>query len=233
MAPLPEEPFMTTHFAFRASDELSRSSLTLMENFERRVAEPQSTLFVKVAQQFADEIVDTLLLNLVRSNGSGSSSNAQRLESFAGIIKSTVNGLIKQVLGKMSNDELSPLSSYIREHRRAFTLGSETHDYITYETPADFHARFVAVLEKGARGERDNAELIACMEQFHELSLSVFYDKSLKLVKLGFIGRKLAEVGGSAIRKGAQSTSRHSVPNMTDEEYRRFSEYFLGMLITL
>ncbi|MCD6060860.1 MAG: hypothetical protein K0S16_1171 [Moraxellaceae bacterium] len=223
---------MTTYFAFRASDELSRSSLTLMENFERGAKEPQNTLFVKVAQLFADEIVDTLLLNLVRSSGSGA-SNAQRLESFAGIIKSTVNGLIKQVLGKMSNDELSPLSGYIREHRRSFTLNGEACDYIAYETPADFHARFRAVLEKGARGERDNAELLSCMDQFHELSLSTFYDKSLSLVKLGFIGRKLAEVGGSAIRKGALSTSRHSVPNMTDEEYRRFSEYFLGMLITV
>jgi hypothetical protein len=221
---------MTTYFAFRASDELSASSLALMENFERRAPEPQSALFVKVAQLFADEIVDTLLLNLVRSSGA-SSSNASRLEGFAGIIKSTVSGLIRQVLGKMSNDELSPLSGYIREHRLSFTRNGETRDYMAFLTPPDFHARFRAVLERGVRGERDDTELLACMEQFHELAFRNFYDDSLKQVKLGFIGRKLTEVGGAAIRKGAQSTSRHSVPNMSDDEYRRFSEYFLGMLI--
>lgn len=222
---------MTTYFAFRASEELNRSSLALMDNFERKAPEPQSALFVKVAQLFADEVVDTLVLNLVRSPGANP-ANAKRLESFAGIIKSTVNGLIKQVLGKMSNDELSPLSGYIREHRRTFTVSGETGDYMVFETPAEFDARFRAVLERGVRGERDDAEMLACMEQFHELSLSAFYDESLRLVKLGFIGRKLAEVGGSAIRKGAHSTSKHSIPNMSDDEYRRFSEYFLGLLIT-
>jgi len=223
---------MTSYFAFRASEALSTSSLTLMENFERQAPEPQSALFVKTAQLFADEIVDTLLLNLVRSSGSGH-ANAQRLESLAGIIKGTVNGLIRQVLGKMSNAELSPLSGYIRAQRLTLTVDGQPQVCMVAEMPADVHARFRAVLERGVRGERDDAELLACMAQFHEIVLSTFYDQSLQLVKLGFIGRKLAEVGGAAIRRGVHSTSKHSIPNMSDDEYRRFSEYFLGMLISV
>lgn len=222
---------MTTYFAFRASEDLSKSSHTLMENFEKVVREPQSTLFVKVAQLFADEIVDTLLLNLARNSSSGHHTHS--LENFAGIIKSTVNGLIKQVLGKMSNDDLQPLSGYIRKRRMELTLNGETCDYIVFETPADFHARFRAVLEKGARGELDQAELIACMDLFHDMSLTAFYDESLKQIKLGFFGRKIADMGGAAIRKGSHSISHRTIPHLHGDDLKHFSEYFLGMLVTV
>lgn len=223
---------MTTYFAFRASDSLSRSSLALMENFERGVKEPQGPLFVEVAQLFSDEIVDTLLLNIVRASGPGS-SQAGSLEQFAGLIKSTVHSLIKQVLGKMSNDELQSLSGYIRQRRVSIVRNGEEQVYIAFPTPADFHQRFRAVLEQGARGEKNSEELLACMEQFHELAFSAFYDESLKQIKLGFIGRKVADLGGAAIRKGAQSTSRRTIPALGGEELKRFSNYFLDMLITV
>ncbi|MCC2638214.1 MAG: hypothetical protein K0Q68_1933 [Moraxellaceae bacterium] len=222
---------MTTYFAFRASPELSESSHRLMENFEKGVHESQSTLFVKVAQLFADEIVDALLLNLVRN--SSNQANAHTLENFAGIIKSTVNTLIKQVLGKMSNEDLRPLSGYIRKRRMDLVVNGETHDHIVFETPADFHARFRAVLEKGLQGELDQVELLACMDVFHELSLTAFYDEALQQVKLGFIGRKVADLGGAAIRKGSHSASRRSIQHMHAEDMKHFSQYFLGMLITV
>lgn len=222
---------MTTYFAFRASEELTQSSHILMENFEKGVREPQSTLFVKVAQLFADEIVDALLLNLVRN--SSNQQHTHTLESFAGIIKTTVNGLIKQVLGKMSNDELQPLSGYIRKRRMALTINGETHDHIVFETPADFHARFRTVLEKGAQGELDQPELIACMDIFHELSLTAFYDESLKQIKLGFFGRKIADMGGAAIRKGSHSVSHRTIPHLHGDDLKHFAGYFLSMLVTV
>lgn len=222
---------MTTYFAFRASEDLSQSSHQLMENFDRKVREPQSALFVKVAQLFADEIVDTLLLNLVRN--SSNAAHASSLESFAGIIKSTVNTLIKQVLGKMSNDELHPLSDYIRKRRRELTVNGETHDHIVFETPADWHERFKAVLEKGAEGVLDKDEMMACMDIFHELALTAFYDESLAQIKLGFIGRKVAEMGGAAIRKGSHSMTHRTIPHLHGDDLRHFSQYFLGMLVTV
>jgi hypothetical protein len=223
-----EEMPMTTYFAFRASKELSESSHQLMENFERQAREPQSALFVHVAQLFADEIVDTLLLNLAR-NSSGK-SHTHALENFAGIIKSTVNTLISKVLGKMSNDELQPLSGYLRKVRREFPVDGQPVDHIVFETPADFHARFKAVLEKGLGGQLDQPEMIACMDIFHDLALTAFYDDSLSQIKLGFIGRKLAEVGGAAIRKGSHSISHRTIPHMHDDDVKHFAEYFLGML---
>lgn len=223
---------MTCYFAFQASDTLRDSSLSLMENFEQGVREPQSALFVKVAQLFTDEIVGALLLNIVQAAESNH-SGAKVLEQFASVIKSTVHSLIKQVLGKMNNEELRPLSSYIKQRRLTLTVDGQTADYIAFPMPADFHARFRAVLEKGARGEKSEAEMLACMEKFTEMAHQSFYDDSLKLIKLGFIGRKVADVGGAAIRKGSQAASKRLIPALEGSELKDFSAYFLKMLITV
>lgn len=221
---------MSSYFAFPASAALSASSLTLMENFEKGVREPQSKLFVDVAQRFTDEIIDALLLNIV-SAADEHDTGAKVLKQFAGVIKSTVNGLIKQVLGKMSNDELRPLAGYMREHRLTLTQNGQEADYIAFAIPDEFHDRFAAVLERGKAGEKVNSELLPCMERFSEMAYQSFYDDAMKTIKLGFIGRKVADVGGAAIRKGSQSATRHLVPTLEGEHLQQFSEYFRGMLI--
>lgn len=221
---------MATYFAFAASDRLSQGSLTLLENFEKGVREPQSRLFVEVGQLFTDEIVDCLLLNIVRS-ADNNHSGAKVLEQFAGLIKTTVHALIKQVLGKMSNDELSPLAGYMRQRRLTVTRDGQEQDYIAIPLPADFFQRFRKVLEKGAQGEKDSAELLACMEIFSGTAHTKFYDESLGVIKLGFIGRKMADVGGAALRKGSLAATKKLIPEMEGEELKNFSAYFLTMLI--
>ncbi|MDQ8038481.1 MAG: hypothetical protein REI12_13740 [Pedobacter sp.] len=222
---------MASYFAFPASDRLRDGSLTLLENFEQGVREPQSRLFVEVGQIFTDEIVDALLLNIVRS-AENNHSGAKILEQFAGLIKSTVHALIKQVLGKMSNDELRPLAGYMRKRRLTLTQNGQEKDYIAFELPADFHARFRAVLEKCAQGENLQPELLACMEIFTEKAHTAFYDESLGAIKLGFIGRKMADVGGAALRKGSQAATKRLIPDLKGEELKEFSSYFLLMLVS-
>lgn len=221
---------MTCYFAFPSSDALRDSSLTLLENFERGVKEPQSTLFIRVAQLFADEVVDMLLLNLVRGSES-SHSSAGVIESFAGLIKTTVHGLVKQLLGKMDNDELRPLAAVINQRRLTLNRDGVEKDYICFVMTPDFHARFRRVLEKGMKGEQDSDELLACMESFSEQAHEAFYQDSIKPLKLGFVGRKLTEVGGAAMRKGAVSANRRLIPALKGQELIDFCTYFNGMLI--
>lgn len=221
---------MTCYFAFPSSDALRDSSLTLLENFERGVKEPQSTLFVRVAQLFADEVVDMLLLNLVRGSES-SHSSAGVIEGFAGLIKTTVHGLIKQLLSKMDNEELRPLASVINDRRLTLSQDGVEKDFICFAMDPDFHARFRRVLVKGMNGEQDSSELLACMESFSEQAHEAFYQESVRPLKLGFVGRKLTEVGGAAMRKGAVSANRRLIPALKGQELIDFCTYFSGMLI--
>jgi hypothetical protein len=221
---------MTFYFAFRASDALRDSSQLLMENFEKNSSEKQSTRFVQVSQLFTDEIVDALLLNIVRAAES-EHSGAKVLEQFAAFIKTTVHSMIKQVLGKMNNEDLRPLAAYIKERRLTVIQEGETRDFIAFIVPADFYARFRAVLEQGARGEKNPGELLACMDIFADMAHGAFYDESLKPIKLGFIGRKLADVGGAAMRKGSRAASKRLIPDLSGSELKQFCEYFLKLLI--
>ena len=221
---------MTCYFAFPSSDALRDSSLTLLENFERGAREPQNTLFIRVAQLFADEVVDMLLLNLVRGSETPHSS-ASVIESFAGLIKTTVHGLIKQLLSKMSNEEMRPLSAVISERRLKLTQDGTEKDYICFILQPDFHARFKRVLEQGIKGERNPDELLACMEIFSERAHEAFYEESIRPLKLGFIGRKLTDVGGAAMRKGATSANRRLVPGLAGQELIDFCTYFHGFLL--
>lgn len=221
---------MTCYFAFPASDALRDGSLTLLDNFERGAKEPQSKLFVQVAQLYADEIVDVLLLNIVKAAES-QHSGAKILEQFAGLIKSTVHALIRQVLGKMDNQELQPLSAIIRERRLTLQQEGVAKDYIAFTMPADFHAQFRAALEAGVRGERHPEQLCDCMLRFSDMAHKAFYDDSVRPLKLGFVGRKMVDVGGVAISKGSHSATKRLIPDLAGEELKQFSEYFLGFLI--
>ena len=220
---------MTRYFAFQASDALRDGSQQLVENFEKGVQASQSALFVKVSQLYSDEIVDTLLLNIVRA--SEKEASARILGSFASLIKSTVHALIRQVLSKMSNEELRPLSVVIRSHRLTITRDGVTTDYIAFPMPDDFHATFRSVLQAAIDGERQPEQLGDCMLRFSDMAHEAFYDDSVKPLKLGFFGRKMVDMGGAAIRKGSHSASRSLIPTLHGKELQDFATYMQAFLI--
>jgi hypothetical protein len=223
---------MTRYFAFKASDALRDGSLQLLENFEKGVPESQSALFVKVSQLFSDEIVDTLLLNIVRASDQKAAS-ARILESFAGLIKSTVHALIRQVMSKMSNDELRPLSSVIRSRRLTVTRDGVTTDYVGFQMPDEFHETFRKVLQAAIDGDRQPEQLGDCMLRFSDMAHEAFYDDSVRPLKLGFFGRKMVDMGGAAIRKGSHSASKSLIPHLHGQELKDFAAYMQGFLIEI
>lgn len=221
---------MTNYVAFPTSTALAVSSLTLIDNFEKGLRDSQSKLFVDVAQHFTDEIITAFVLNIV-SSADPKDHSSKIMTNFASVIKSTVNGLIKQVLGKMSNDELRPLARYIKAHRLTFMREGKERIYIAFAISEDFYQQFSAVLERGIQGETINKELTSLMENFAVQAHEAFYDESLKSIKLGFIGRKLVDVGSIAIRKGSQTAVRHLMPTLQGDNSKRFCAYFHQMLI--
>ncbi len=221
---------MTCYFAFPASPALSADADLLLKNFDAGIKAPQNTLFVTVAQLYADEIVDALLLNIVRAADPHSTA-AKVLEKFAGLIKSTVHAMIKQVMGKMNNEELKPLAAVIRERRVPLSRDGQTQDYVTFPIPADFFAQYKAILAQAMQGERHPEQMTDCMLRFSDMAYEAFYEDSVKRLKLGFVGRKMVEMGGAAINKGSHSAIRSLMPNLEGQELKDLAAYFDGLLI--
>lgn len=222
---------MSKLFAFAASQ-------ALQEDFQAVIAAyadgnmpkaPQAARIVQLAQRYADEIVDALVLNLLKG-AEADSAAPKALETVASLIKSTVHTLIRQVLSKLDNKELQPVAAYVATRRTILKDAEGERDYISFDlSDADF-ARFDAVWSANAAGQIDKTALNETMLRFATLAIAAFYEDSAKALKLGFIARNLFNVGHGAISKGSQVAINRLIPALRDKETRDFATYFHGML---
>ena len=230
---------MSKLFAFAASDALQQDFQAVIAAYaDGNIPKaPQSARVVQLAQRYADEIVDALLLNLLNGAEAGSAA-PKALETVASLIKGTVHTLIKQVLSKLDNKELQPVAAYVSTRRtilqsvagEAAGDKSGERDYISFDlSDADF-ARFDTIWSANASGQIDKAALNETMLRFSTLAIAAFYEDSAKALKLGFIARNLFNVGHSAIGKGSQVAINRLIPALRDKETQDFAAYFHGML---
>lgn len=226
---------MSKLFAFAASDALQQDFQAVIAAYaDGNIPQaPQSARIVQLAQRYADEIVDALLLNLL-TGADADSAAPKALETVANLIKSTVHTLIKQVLSKLDNKELQPVAAYVSTRRTILKTnagdGVSEHYYISFDlSDADF-ARFDAVWSANAAGQIDKAALNDTMLRFATLAIAAFYEDSAKALKLGFIARNLFNVGHSAISKGSQVAINRLIPALRDKEVQSFAAYFQSML---
>ena len=226
---------MSKIFAFAASDALQQDFQAVIAAYaDGNIPKaPQSVRIVQLAQRYADEIVDALLLILL-TGAEVDSAAPKALETVAGLIKSTVHTLIRQVLSKLDNKALQPVADYVGTRRTILKDGAGDsvveRDYISFDlSDADF-ARFDAVWSANAAGQIDKAALNDTMQRFATLAITAFYEDSAKALKLGFLARNLFNVGHSAISKGSQVAINRLIPALRDKEARNFAAYFHGML---
>ena len=225
---------MTKLFAFAASKELQQDFHAVIAAYAngRVPSEAQAPRIVQLAQRYADEIVDALLLNLL--NGASPDSAAPKaLETVANLIKNTVHSLIKQVLSKLDNKELQPVAAYISERRTLIDDGAGEREFISFELSENDYAQLHTVWLAAAQGRDNKKALNDSMRRLSELSIAAFYQDSAKALKLGFIARNVFNVGQSAISKGSQMAINRLIPALREQEAKDFATYFLSMLKTV
>ncbi|MEO6698306.1 MAG: hypothetical protein ABIR53_02310 [Paraperlucidibaca sp.] len=224
---------MTFLFAFPASKTLTQEFNEVLNAFSNGLpVQPQAGAVVSLAQRYADEIVDALVLNLM-SGSSASSSAPKVLETVASVIKGTSHTLVKQVLAKMSNAELQPLTTYIAHRRTQHTVNGLLLDFISFElSEADYTVLKQAWSDAAIEGNNQVA-MTKAMLRFSELAVQAFYQESAQAVKLGFIARNVFAVGETAIRKGSQAAISRLIPALKPTELKAFGRYFGDMLMVI
>lgn len=222
---------MTKLFAFPASEALREDFEAILMAYAGKVlpTAPQAPLIVDFAQRYSDEIVDALLLNLMKGADADSAA-PKALETVAGLVKGTVHALIRQVLGKLDNAELKPVADYIASRRAELTRDGVTQDYISFQLSDADHELLRKAWARAAAGEGDKTELTQAMLRFSELAIAAFYEDSAKAIKLGFIARNMFNVGHVAISKGSKTAINRLIPSLRPREMQDFAGYFLGML---
>lgn len=220
-------------FAFPASRALHEDFVALATVYANPTLLPrqaQAPMVVQLTQRYSDEIVAALVLNLAQG-GSSDASSSSLLETVANVIKSTVHALIRQVIGKLDNQELIPVAAYIASRRTQLERDGKVIDYISFRLAANDYQLLHSAWSNAANGIIDRPAVTAAMLRFAELSVKAFYEESAHAVKLGFIARNMFSVGQMAISKGSKTAINRLIPSLRERDLKDFAGYFLTMLV--
>ena len=206
-------------FGFIPSAELLTSIQTGQE--KKNSSEPLYPLRDKTALLINDEIIDGILTELIRRFPP--SDKRDTAEKLAGYIKSTVAVLLKQLMGKSSNDivkqsiEFSEKSLF-KDAASNFRVG-ETLDANLVTNLKNSYA------EIKAGNDVNKAALAELYKQFAEATVHHFMNDFNKTLDLGLIKRKAADFGSTAVIKAVHIAVDKIIPNLNKDELLVLAEY--------
>lgn len=176
-------------FGFTPSDALLRNIQTGIE--KKNSSEPLYPLRDEVALQINDEIIDALLVELVRRFPE--SDKRETAEKLAGYVKSTVAVLLKQLLSKAPNDivqqsiEFSQRSLF-KTSQGEYKVGETLDPTLVINLKNSF-------AEIQAGNQVDKHVLAEQYKQFADATIRHFMIDFNKTLDLGMIKRKASDIG--------------------------------------
>ena len=206
-------------FGFIPSAELLTSIQTGQE--KKNSSEPLYPLRDKTALLINDEIIDGILTELVRRFPP--SDKRDTAEKLAGYIKSTVAVLLKQLMGKSSNDVVKQSiefseKSLFKDAAGNFRVG-ETLDANLVTNLKNSYA------EIKAGNDVNKAALAELYKQFADATVHHFMNDFNKTLDLGMIKRKAADFGSTAVIKAVHIAINKIIPNLNKDELLVLAEY--------
>lgn len=219
-------------FGFPASDALQADyeQLTAAYADGRLPSTPMAPVFIDFAQRYADEILDALILNLVRGADPDSAA-PKTLESAVNLIKSTAHALIRQALAKRSNRDLASVAAFMQTRRVRLLQQGQLRDFISFPLTDADHALLAGAWAGAAGGVRDHAAMIRATQRLIDLGMQAFYQDTGDAIELGFVARKMFNMGHVAIQKALNLAASRLIPALKPRELRDFSAYFLSLLV--
>ena len=206
-------------FGFIPSAELLTSIQTGQE--KKNSSEPLYPLRDKTALLINDEIIDGILTELIRRFPP--SDKRDTAEKLAGYIKSTVAVLLKQLMGKSSNDVVKQSiefseKSLFKDAAGNFRVG-ETLDANLVTNLKNSYA------EIKAGNDVNKAALSELYKQFADATVHHFMNDFNKTLDLGLIKRKAADFGSTAVIKAVHIAVDKIIPNLNKDELLVLAEY--------
>ena len=206
-------------FGFIPSAELLTSIQTGQE--KKNSSEPLYPLRDKTALLINDEIIDGILTELIRRFPP--SDKRDTAEKLAGCIKSTVAVLLKQLMGKSSNDVVKQSIEFSEKSLFKDTAGN-------FRVGETLDANLVTNLKNSyaeikAGNDVNKAALAELYKQFAEATVHHFMNDFNKTLDLGMIKRKAADFGSTAVIKAVHIAVDKIIPNLNKDELLVLAEY--------
>jgi hypothetical protein len=206
-------------FGFIPSEELLNTIQTAQQN--KNGSEPLYPLRDKTALLINEQIIDAILVELVRRFPQ--SDKRETAEKLAGYIKSTVAVLLKQLLGKASNDVVKQSidfseRSLFKDAAGHFRVGENLDDNLVQSLKNTY-----AEILSG--NDINKSALASLYKQFGEATVRHFMNDFNKTLDLGLIKRKAADLGSAAVIKAIHIAIDKIFPNLSKEEMHALADY--------
>lgn len=212
---------MATYYAIPCPEGLRKNFAVLIHNFENDIGAPQNQLLIAVANEYTDKIIEVMILGNSQLLDADTFA-AKVLNNVASVVKATAHTLIKQVLHKMKNQEMAPLTAQIRARK----LVIAEQEYISFPIPTELAQRYRQCFMAIRNGDISaRTPLMEAMLEFSLIANHYFYTESIRPLKLGLITRKISDLGGVTINKASQAAIKKLIPQLNIEELQGFVDY--------
>ncbi|MEE9901128.1 MAG: hypothetical protein PBU42_00045 [Acinetobacter haemolyticus] len=217
---------MTSYFGILPSASLSQDIQLAHANRDSK--EPQYPLRDKISLQLTDELIDTMLVHLVQQFPP--SEKRDTTEGLAIKIRSIVETLMKQLLGKTSNEQV--LESLAFMEKSLFTdndgkqrIGTVLPDSLV----AEMKKSFAEVQAGNGKAQRD--ALTQQFKSFADALIQHFMTEYNKTLGLGMVKRGVASVATSGVETAVHIVIKKLIPSLSQAELEVFTKHFDQLLI--
>ena len=219
---------MTTYFAFHLRDGLQQDIDTLLANLDARTSAPQHEAHTRVSVALVDDILRNTVEELISRFQSGTEGQGV-LATLLSLLKGTSHVLVRQLLGKSSNEEVARMAQYLRS-RRLDVAGQRLFGFAVDPGLVPGIREVLAAIDRG-EGEVRKAELLRLLLALSDQALVHFFDDFTAPMQLGFIKRKASDLGRATIGKGVHAAMNRLVPGLNQAELKVLAGFLESLLV--
>jgi hypothetical protein len=219
---------MTAYFGFVPSAGLLTQIEKALIRAKQTDGEPMYIIRDIVSLGITDELIDTLLIQLVHMLPE--SDKRDTMEKLSNFIKSTVHMLMKQLLSKdtdenvLKSTEFLALSTNIKASQ--LRVGTLLPDSLV----AQMKASFLAVA--AGDGKAAKPALTTQFKLFSDVIIKHFMEDFNKTLELGMFKRKASSLAQSGITKAVHVAIDKLIPSLNQVELEAFTQHYGTLIYT-
>ena len=219
---------MTAYFGFVPSAGLQTHIENALIRAKQTGGEPMYIIRDTVSLGITDELIDTLLIQLVHMLPE--SDKRDTMEKLSNFIKSTVHVLMKQLLGKDTDEnvvksvEFLALSTNVKAGQ--LRVGTILPDSLVAQMKASF-AQVTA-----GEGKAAKPALATQFKMFNDLIIKHYMEEFNKTLDLGMFKRKASSLAQSGITKAVHVAIDKLIPSLNQVELEAFTQHYDTIIYT-
>ena len=219
------------YLGFGASESLYRLNREYRASIGSAPEKVQNEKLYELLSCFADDCLDQYFLAPVERIRLNSMSK-KIVTGGVSAIKKTIHVTLKQVIKKLSEDDRKQLADYIDSMLIPLRESSRFPTYVAVPIEHPLREKLRMPVEQGKKG--NPTEVVGVYSEaiceLIEVATAAYMAEPIRMLKLGMVMNKIANVANDTITGAAQTVVRKVLRSMNDNEILGFFEFSESIL---